>query len=245
MSNNMNIEVKDRIIVALDYPNMEEAKKIVDILGDSGSVYKVGLELFLNSKGEMVDYLVEKNKKVFLDLKFHDIPNTTAMASIFASKEKCFMFNIHGSGGKKMMKTVVEKVKEINKDVLVIAVTVLTSLSEEEVKETFNSNFSLKELAVNWAKLAKSAGLDGIVSSPWEAKSIKEICGKGFKTICPGVRPEWSVSHDQTRIMTPKNAILNGCDYLVIGRPITAHKEPKIAFNLILDEIKEAILELN
>ena len=242
---NNTIETRDRIIVALDYSNMEDAKKMINNLGENASVYKVGLELFLNSEGKMVDYLVEQKKKVFLDLKFHDIPNTAAMASIFASKEKCFMFNVHASGGKKMMQTVAEKVKEVNKEVLIIAVTVLTSLSEEEVKETFNSNFTLTELAENWAKLTKEAGLDGIVSSPWEAKSIKEICGKDFKTICPGVRPEWSVANDQKRIMTPKKAILNGCDYLVIGRPITGHAEPKVAFNLILEEIEEALLELN
>lgn len=238
------MNAKDRIIIALDYSNPEDAKKIISELGETASVYKVGLELFLNSKGTMIDYLVEKGKKVFLDLKFHDIPNTTAMASIFAAKEKCFMFNVHASGGKKMMKTVCDNVRAFNNETLIIAVTILTSLSESDVKETFDSNLSLTELALNLAKLTKEAGLDGIVSSPWEAKKIKEICGKDFKTICPGVRPKWSATNDQERIMTPKEAIINGCDFLVIGRPITKNIDPKKAFNLILEEVEDGLKSL-
>lgn len=235
---------KDRIVIALDYPTAEGAIEIIDRLGDEASVYKVGLELFLNSKGTILDYLSEKGKKVFLDLKFHDIPNTTAMASIFGAKEKCFMFNVHASGGKKMMKAVNEKVREINKEVLIIAVTVLTSMSEEDVVETFNSKYSLKELALNFAKLTNEAGLSGVVCSPWEASEIKKVCGKEFKTICPGVRPKWSATNDQERIMTPKDAIINGCDFLVIGRPITKHENPKVAFKMILDEVNEGLASL-
>lgn len=235
------MRVEDRIIIALDYSNPEEAKNIVEKIGDAATVYKVGLELFLNSRGEMVDYLVERGKKVFLDLKFHDIPNTTTMASLFAAKEKCFMFNVHASGGRKMMSSVASKVKEFNKEVLVIAVTVLTSFSEEELKETFNSSYSLKDLALNLAKLSKESGLDGIVSSPWEAKTIKEICGENFVTVCPGVRPKWSAANDQERIMTPKEAMMNGCDYIVVGRPITKHENPAEAFKLVLDEVKDGL----
>ncbi|MGL5054269.1 MAG: orotidine-5'-phosphate decarboxylase [Fusobacteriaceae bacterium] len=235
---------KDRIVIALDYPTAEGAIEIIDRLGDEASVYKVGLELFLNSKGTILDYLSEKGKKVFLDLKFHDIPNTTAMASIFGAKEKCFMFNVHASGGKKMMKAVNEKVRETNKEVLIIGVTVLTSMSEEDVAETFNSKYSLKELALNFARLANEAGLSGVVCSPWEASEIKKVCGKQFKTICPGVRPKWSVANDQERIMTPKEAIINGCDFLVIGRPITKHENPKVAFKMILDEVNEGLASL-
>ena len=235
------MRVEDRIIVALDYSNPEDAKNIVEKIGDAATVYKVGLELFLNSRGEMVDYLVERGKKVFLDLKFHDIPNTTTMASLFAAKEKCFMFNVHASGGRKMMSSVASKVKEFNREVLVIAVTVLTSFSEEELKETFNSSYSLNELALNLAKLSKESGLDGIVSSPWEAKTIKEICGENFITVCPGVRPKWSAANDQERIMTPKEAMMNGCDYIVVGRPITKHENPAEAFKLVLDEVKDGL----
>lgn len=230
---------RERIIVALDFSSLEEAKEMIDRLGDSVIFYKVGLELFLNTKGEILDYLNEKNKKIFLDLKFHDIPNTTAMASIFAAKKNIEIFNVHASGGKNMMEKVVTEAKKINKDILAIAVTILTSFSEESVKETFKSNLTLKELALNLSKLAKEAGMDGVVCSPWEAKEIKEKLGKEFKIIAPGVRPKWSVANDQERIMTPKEAIKNGCDYLVIGRPITKNKDPKKAVEMILEEIKE------
>ena len=204
---------KDRMIIALDFPTMNEAIELIDKIADGATFYKVGLELFLNSKGEIIEYLAKKGKKVFLDLKFHDIPNTTAMASVFAAKQNVFMFNVHASGGKKMMKKVVEESKKVNGDNLIIGVTILTSLSEEDIEETFNSKYSLKELALNLANLAKESGLDGVVCSPWEAMSIKEKCGKDFKTVCPGVRPQWAATNDQQRIMTPKDAIKNGCDF--------------------------------
>lgn len=237
------MNIKDRLIIALDYSNMEDAKNIVEILGETVSFYKVGLELFLNSKGEMVEYLTQKGKKVFLDLKFHDIPNTTTMASLFAAKQDVFMFNVHASGGRTMMESVAKRVKEVNPEILSIAVTILTSFSEEGLKETFKSELTLKELALNLAKLTKEAGMDGIVCSPWEAKAIKELCGENFKTVCPGVRPKWSVANDQERIMTPKDAILNGCDYLVVGRPVTKNENPVEAAKKVLAEIEEGVKE--
>ncbi|WP_418966050.1 orotidine-5'-phosphate decarboxylase [Cetobacterium sp.] len=239
------MKIKDRLIIALDYSNMEDAKNIVETLGETVSFYKVGLELFLNSKGEMVEYLTKKGKKVFLDLKFHDIPNTTTMASLFAARQDVFMFNVHASGGRVMMESVAKKVKEMNPEILSIAVTILTSFSEEGLKETFRSELTLKELALNLAKLTKEAGMDGIVCSPWEAKAIKELCGENFKTVCPGVRPKWSVADDQERIMTPKDAILNGCDYLVVGRPITKNENPVEAAKKVLAEIEEGVKEGN
>ena len=231
------MNAKDRMIIALDFPTMEAAKNLVEKIGDGATFYKVGLELFLNSKGEMIDYLASKGKKIFLDLKFHDIPNTTAMASVFAAKQNVFMFNVHASGGRKMMSKVVEEVKAVNPENIVIGVTVLTSLSAEDVEETFQSKLSLAELALNWAKLGKTAGLDGV------AKLIKEACGKDFKTVCPGVRPRWSATNDQERIMTPKDAIINGCDFLVIGRPITKNEDPANAAKLVAAEIEEGMKE--
>ena len=149
------INAKDRMIIALDFPTMEAAKELVEKIGDGATFYKVGLELFLNSKGEMIEYLRSKGKKIFLDLKFHDIPNTTAMASVFAAKQDVFMFNVHASGGRKMMSKVVEEVKKVNPNNVVIGVTVLTSLSAADVEETFKSTLSLSDLALNWAKLGK------------------------------------------------------------------------------------------
>lgn len=234
---------KDRMIIALDFSTMNEAIELVNKIGDGATFYKVGLELFLNSKGEIIEYLAKKGKKVFLDLKFHDIPNTTAMASVFAAKQNVFMFNVHASGGKKMMKKVVEESKKVNGDNLIIGVTILTSLSEEDIEETFNSKYSLKELALNLANLAKESGLDGVVCSPWEAMSIKEKCGKDFKTVCPGVRPQWAATNDQQRIMTPKDAIKNGCDFLVVGRPITKNENPLKVAKMVEEEIYQGMKE--
>ena len=165
------------------------------------------------------------------------------MASVFAAKQDVFMFNVHASGGRKMMSKVVEEVKKVNPNNVVIGVTVLTSLSAADVEETFKSTLSLSDLALNWAKLGKEAGLDGVVCSPWEAKLIKEACGANFKTVCPGVRPRWSATNDQERIMTPKDAIMNGCDFLVVGRPITKNEDPANAAKLVAQEIEEGMKE--
>ena len=232
---------KDRLIIALDFNSMSEAAALIDELGDEAVFYKVGLELFLYTKGEIIEYLANKNKKVFLDLKFHDIPNTTAMASLFAAKQNVFMFNVHTSGGKKMMEKTVEEIKKLNKENLIIGVTVLTSLSENDVKNMFTSNIALKDLAVNWAKLGKEAGLDGVVCSPREAAIIKKECGERFRTVCPGVRPKWASVDDQERIMTPKEAIENGCDYLVVGRPITRSEDRVKACRMVVEEIAEGM----
>ena len=234
----------DRMIVALDFSSLEEAKNFVEKMGGNVSFYKVGLELFLNSKGEIIDFLKAKNKKIFLDLKFHDIPNTVAMAGKFASMQDVEIFNVHASGGKKMMEEVLKIGKKQNPNSLIIAVTVLTSLGEEDVNEVFNSKFELGELVLNLARLTKESGLDGVVSSPWEARKIKEICGEDFKTVCPGVRPSFASSNDQKRVMTPYEAIKNGCDYLVIGRPITRAEDPILASKLIVEEIAKAMGEI-
>lgn len=232
---------KEKLIIALDFNSMNEATKLIDELGEEAIFYKVGLELFLYTKGEIIEYLASKNKKVFLDLKFHDIPNTTAMASLFAAKQNIFMFNVHTSGGKRMMEKTVEEIKKINKNNLIIGVTVLTSLSENDIKNMFSSNLALKDLAVNWAKLGKEAGLDGVVCSPKEANIIKKECGENFITVCPGVRPKWADINDQERTMTPKEAIENGCDYIVVGRPITRSDNRVKACKMIIEEIAEGI----
>lgn len=232
---------KEKLIIALDFNSMNEATKLIDELGEEAIFYKVGLELFLYTKGEIIEYLASKNKKVFLDLKFHDIPNTTAMASLFAAKQNIFMFNVHTSGGKRMMEKTVEEIKKINKNNLIIGVTVLTSLSENDIKNMFSSNLALKDLAVNWAKLGKEAGLDGVVCSPKEANIIKKEYGENFITVCPGVRPKWADINDQERTMTPKEAIENGCDYIVVGRPITRSDDRVKACKMIIEEIAEGI----
>ncbi len=232
----------DRLIVALDYTNLNDVKKIVTSIGDKVNVYKVGLELFLNTRGEAIDYLHSLNKKVFLDLKFHDIPNTTAMASLFAIKEKVFMFNVHCSIGVTAMEKVVTTIKTSNSNSLCIGVTVLTSFSDKEIMEQFKTSLNASELATHLAVQSKNAGLNGVVCSPIEAKKIKNLCGNDFYTICPGVRPSFASVDDQKRIMTPKDAIKNGADFLVIGRPITKSHDPIKAIDLIINEIEEGLL---
>ena len=233
----MKLKTKDRLIVALDYKTLDEVKDIVNEIGDAVSTYKVGLELFLNTRGEAIDYLHSIDKKVFLDLKFHDIPNTTMMASMFAAKQDVFMFNVHAGGGPTMMRKVAEMLEETNSDSIAIAVTILTSFSEEEVREHFKTDLEISELANHWAVQTKKSGLHGVVCSPLEAKKIKELCGENFYTVCPGVRPTWAAKNDQTRVMTPKMALENGADFLVVGRPITKADNPVHAAKLILEEM--------
>lgn len=235
------MNAKDRLVLVLDFPTLDEAKKMVETLGDTVSFYKVGLELFLNSKGEAVDYLKSLGKEVFLDLKFHDIPNTTTMASLFAARQNVKMFNVHAAGGKKMMERIAKEVEALNPETITLAVTVLTSFSEEEIAELYHSEFKIKELAMHWAKMTKESGIKGVVCSPWEAKAIKELCGEDFVTVTPGIRPAWSVANDQSRIMTPAEALQNGCDYLVIGRPITGAENPKEAAERVLEEMRTVL----
>ena len=238
---------KERIFVALDYDNMEDAKKLVEELGDNISMYKVGLESYLNTDGKLVDYLHEKGKKVFLDLKFHDITNTVKMACANAIKKNVFMFNIHCSNGSKTMKAVADLVKESNSKSLLIGVTILTNLGENDIFEMFKSDLKLEEIVLNLATLARNSGMHGIVCSPQEAKDVKKKLGKEFVTVCPGVRPKFTLNadgksdDDQTRIMTPADAIRQGVDFLVVGRPITKAENPLESAKLILEEISEAL----
>ena len=237
---------KDRIFVALDYNNMEDAKRLVEKLGDNISMYKVGLESYLNTDGKLIDYLHEKGKKVFLDLKFHDITNTVKMACANAIKKNVFMFNIHCSNGSKTMREVAELVKESKSESLLIGVTILTNLGENDIFEMF-SDLKLEEIVLNLATLARNNGMHGIVCSPQEAKGVKEKLGEKFVTVCPGVRPKFTLNadgksnDDQTRIMTPADAIKQGVDFLVVGRPITRAANPSESAKLILEEISEAL----
>ncbi len=243
----INEKAKERIFVALDYNNMEEAQNLVEQLGDSISMYKVGLESYLATDGKLVEYLHKKGKKVFLDLKFHDITNTVKMACANAISKNVFMFNIHCSNGSKTMKAVSELIKETNSQSILIGVTVLTNLAQEDIQEIFKSTMNLEELVINMATVAKDNGMHGIVCSPLEARKIKDKLGENFVTVCPGVRPEFTLKNgnllndDQNRIMTPYEAIKNNVDFLVVGRPITKSKDPKKAAQMILEEISQAL----
>ncbi|MBP6125586.1 MAG: orotidine-5'-phosphate decarboxylase [Leptotrichiaceae bacterium] len=243
----INEKAKDKLIVALDYNNMEDAKRLIEIIGDNVSIYKVGLESYLNTEGKLIDYLHEKGKKVFLDLKFHDIENTVKMACESAIRKKVFMFNIHCSNGSKTMSEVAKMVKNSNSESLLIGVTILTNLGQEDIEEIFKSNLKLEELILNMANIAKNSNMNGVVCSPHESKIIKEKLGSDFITVCPGVRPKFTLdskgnsNDDQNRIMTPYDAIKNKVDFIVIGRPITKSENPLQSTKLILEEISKAL----
>ena len=245
--NNLIEDAKNRLIVALDYSSMPDIEKLVEKLGESISIYKVGLESYLNTEGKVVDYLHQKKKKIFLDLKFHDITNTVKMACENAIRKNVFMFNIHCSNGSRTMSEVSELLKKHNSQSLLIVVTVLTNLDEEDIDEIFKSTLNIEELVLNMATVAKKSNMSGIVCSPNESGIIKEKLGKDFITVCPGVRPKFTLDQngksgdDQNRIMTPYNAIKNGADFLVIGRPITKAENPLEAAKAILEEISEAL----
>jgi len=231
-----------KLIVALDFTEEKRAEEMVKSLGDSVDFYKVGLELFLNSRGNILDFLKKEKKKIFLDLKFHDIPNTVAQAAKWAADLEVEMFNVHASGGREMQKMTVdavnhEAVKNGVKPPLLIAVTVLTSFDEEGFAEV-GFKKPINESALQLANISQETGMDGVVCSALESKSIKKAFGEDFLTVCPGVRPLWAASQDQKRIVTPAQAQENLADYIVVGRPITGNEEPFKAALRILDELK-------
>jgi len=235
---NKNPKNKDKLVLALDVDSFEEAKKIVDELHDLVGVFKVGKQLFTSVGPKIVEYINSKKAKVFLDLKYHDIPNTVQGASKAAAELGVFMFNVHCVGGSEMIKAAVAGIKSSkNKDTIVLGVTVLTSISAEMLNEEMHITDILEDYVAHLALLAKKSGLQGVVASPKEIKLIREVCGKDFIILTPGVRPEWAATGDQKRVMTPKEAIDAGADYIVIGRPILAAKNRKEAAKKILEEI--------
>lgn len=235
----------DRLIVALDFHSMEEVKELVDRLGDSVSAYKVGMELYYSVGSESVKWLKEQGKKVFLDLKLHDIPNTVASGLCSLLDLGADMLNVHAGGGFTMMKTAADRLHaEAEKRGVpcpkLIAVTVLTSISQEEWDDLgFAQNVQIKSIAVRFAKLAQKAGLDGVVASPHETELIHEACGSDFLVVTPGVRPKGSSVGDQSRIATPTAALKAGASHLVVGRPIRQAVDPVKAANDIIKEMEQ------
>ena len=231
----------DRLIVALDFNNEGDAKKLVETLGDSVNFYKVGMELFYAVGPDIVRWLKARDKKIFLDLKLHDIPNTVAQGLCSLLDLGADILNIHASGGFTMMKTAADKLKLRAEQLGVarpklIAITVLTSINDDDWNDLgFQSNMTNQ--AVRLARLALKAGLDGVVASPREARSIRQACGDQFLIITPGIRPAGASIDDQSRIATPAAALENGANYLVIGRPIRAAGDPVAAARAIIEEM--------
>ncbi|ATI38538.1 orotidine-5'-phosphate decarboxylase [Acinetobacter baumannii] len=224
------------IIVALDAKSQYDALKIVEQLDPTLCRVKVGKELFTHEGPSVVKKLQEENFEVFLDLKFHDIPNTTAQAVCAAADLGVWMVNVHASGGRKMMETCVERLKAGNYQTQLIAVTVLTSMGREDLKD-IGLDIEPVEQVKRLAKLTKESGLDGVVCSAQEAKILRELIGQDFSLVTPGIRPEGSNADDQKRIVTPKQAMLDGSTHLVIGRPITKAENPTEMLKSILTSI--------
>ena len=213
------------IIVALDAKSQYDALTVVEQLDPSLCRVKVGKELFTHEGPSVVKALHTQGFEVFLDLKFHDIPNTTAQAVCAAADMGVWMVNVHASGGRKMMETCVERLKASNYATQLIAVTVLTSMGREDLVD-LGLDIEPFEHVQRLAKLTKESGLDGVVCSAQEAKMLREALGKDFALVTPGIRPEGSNADDQKRIVTPKQAMLDGSTHLVIGRPITKAENP-------------------
>ena len=237
------INGKDKLIVAIDTDDFNKAKELIDQLEDSVDIFKVGLEQYVATKGKTVDYLKEKGKKIFLDLKFHDIPNTMKSAVRAAVRDNVWLMTIHVSDLEGMRQCALvanEEAKRLNiEKPIIVGVTVLTSLSNEDLQD-IGCNMTTEELAIKRAKLAKKSGIDGVVCSAKEVDKIVKACGKDFVTVCPGIRPAASSAGDQKRVVTPAQAIKNGAQYLVVGRPITQSENPKQSAIDIAKEIENA-----
>ncbi|WP_454783829.1 orotidine-5'-phosphate decarboxylase [Legionella sp. WA2024007413] len=228
-----------KLIVALDFDNEHDALKLVEKLDPKSCALKVGSELFTLLGTSFVKQLIKRNFKVFLDLKFHDIPNTVAKACKAGAELGVWMMNVHASGGMSMMQAARNAIDSYgtNRPIL-IAVTVLTSFNQNELI-SIGIDTSVMSHVKKLAILTKEAGLDGVVCSAQEVKVIKSSCGDQFITVTPGIRLPNNVSDDQSRIMTPKQAIEEGSDYLVVGRPINQASNPELVVTQILKNIQD------
>ncbi len=234
--------MKDRLIVALDFNTIAEAKRFIDKTSDLVGFYKVGSVLFTKAGPQIVRFLKRRGAKVFLDLKFHDIPSVVAGAAQVCTLLGVDMFNLHLLTGFQTLEQTLKGVLGIAakrglKKPLILGVTILTSMSEASFKDIFGTTYSLAEKVILLARLAKSAGLDGVIASPFEIEEIKRACGEDFTVVCPGIRPKDERAYDQARFMTPKEAIERGADYIVVGRPIIRAKEPREIIKRIQEEL--------
>ena len=238
---------KQRLIFALDVDNLEDARGWVDQLQGQVGVFKIGKQLFTRCGPEVVRLVQERGGEVFLDLKYHDIPNTVAMAGLEALRLGVKMFNVHALGGFEMMAKLVAAIDKVcprgNPDrPILLAVTILTSSTEETLRRV-GIDRPVSVMVPKLARLAKDAGMDGVVASPQEVGLIRDVCGDDFLVVTPGVRPAFASQDDQQRITTPADALRSGADYLVIGRPISAAADPALAADMILQEMQDALAE--
>jgi orotidine-5'-phosphate decarboxylase len=232
-------EAREKIIFALDVPTFAEAKHWVSVLSGHVGMFKVGKQLFTGHGPDIVRMVRNFGADVFLDLKYHDIPNTVAMASLEAARLGAKLINLHALGGYEMMAKTMETLDREFKGgdrSRVLAVTILTSSTEETLREV-GIERPVAEMVERLARLAQKAGIDGVVASPLEVGMIREACGSDFLIVTPGVRHAAAAADDQKRVMTPGEAVRAGADYLVIGRPISAAADPLAAAEAIVQEI--------
>lgn len=236
------MSAKDKLIVALDVQTIDEADVLIRNLKDVAGMFKVGSQLFTLAGPRLVEAIIKAGNKVFLDLKFHDIPHQVAGASRVVAELGVSLFTIHASGGTEMMKRAVDSVAEVSERAgversQIVAVSVLTSMDAAALAE-IGVNTSPAESVAKLVKLAESAGVDGVVASPREAATIRSTTREGFLIVTPGIRPSETANEDQKRVATPAAALRDGADYLVIGRPITSAADPVAAANSIVAEME-------
>jgi orotidine-5'-phosphate decarboxylase len=233
-------EVKDRLVIALDYPDRASALRLVERVGGMVGMFKVGLQLFTSEGPGIVREIIEAGERVFLDLKFHDIPNTAGGAARSAARLGVSIFNLHALGGGEMMRAAARAVSDgsgPSSKPLLLGVTVLTSMDAANLSD-IGIDSGVESEVVRLAALSRDSGLDGVVASPREIRLIRErVASERFIILTPGIRPAWSEAGDQKRVSTPSEALKAGADYIVIGRAVTASNEPRDAVERILEEI--------
>lgn len=243
--NGLPVSVAERVIVPLDVSSEQAAIALLDQLPHV-TFWKVGLELFVSSGAGILAALKERQKRIFLDLKFHDIPNTVAGACAAAARHGVDLLTLHATNGKEGLQAAQQAAEAGAAEVgqpapRLLAITLLTSLTTRSLAFELKVPLELPEYVLHMALLAKDAGLAGAVCSPQEASQLRQICGDDFLLVCPGVRPTWAEAKDQRRVVTPAAALKAGADYLVIGRPITAAANPVEAFERICEELATVV----
>ena len=237
------MQVREKLIVALDFNTAEAAAQMTDKLRGHAGMFKVGMEAFTSEGPMLARYLIDTGEKVFLDLKFLDIPNTVRGACRAAARMGVSLLNVHALGGRKMLRSAVEGANEGTKGghsrPLVLAVTILTSLATEDLGELGIAG-PPESAVLRMAHLAQSEGLDGVVASAKELSALRRECGPDFVIVTPGIRPAGAAANDQSRTATPQAALDAGANYLVIGRPITAAPDPAAAVKAILEEMQQS-----
>jgi orotidine-5'-phosphate decarboxylase len=234
--------MRERLIVALDVDTSEQATDLVRQLAGEVGMFKIGKQLFTHAGPQAVRQIQDLGGEIFLDLKFHDIPNTVAKAAIEATRLGVKMFNVHASGSLEMMRMTVKEVKRVCRQQnlrkpIMLAVTVLTSLNQDDLQRV-GVERKVADQVVRLALLTKEAGMDGVVASPHEVADIREACGRRFVIVTPGIRPSDGNFNDQQRVMTPQEAVRGGVDYIVVGRPIIEAKDPIAAARAIVADMQ-------